>query len=48
MTALFSATKHHELAQRRTEQMLREDEGDGAPRAFRLVDGESGPTITVG
>jgi len=47
LTALFYATKHHELQQRRTELMLRDDEGDGAPRAFRLVDGESGPTITV-
>jgi hypothetical protein len=46
MTALFYATKHHELQQRRTELMLREEDGDGDRRPFRLefADGpRSGP-----
>lgn len=48
VTALFYATKHHELAQRRTELMLRYDEGDGAPRRFRLDPGDDRSTVTVG
>jgi hypothetical protein len=36
VTALFYATKHYELEERKTALMLRDDEGDGAPRRFRL------------
>ncbi len=36
VTALFYATKHHELEQRRTEFVLREDPGAADPRRFRL------------
>ncbi|MGD9988863.1 DUF6191 domain-containing protein [Pseudonocardia sp.] len=44
VTALFYATKHHELDQRSTEIMLREETPDGAPPAFtiRLPDHPSG------
>jgi uncharacterized protein DUF6191 len=35
VTALFYATKHHELQQRRTELVLRDDQGDG-DRPFRF------------
>jgi Family of unknown function (DUF6191) len=47
VTALFYATKHHELQQRRTELMLREEAGDGAPRAMRLDLDHGTPTIVV-
>jgi hypothetical protein len=36
VTALFYATKHYELQHRRTELMLRDEEGDGDGRRFRL------------
>jgi hypothetical protein len=36
MTALFYATKHHELQQRHTELMLRDDAEDGAGGPPRL------------
>ena len=36
VTALFYATKHYELEQRKTEFMLREDANDGAPGRFQL------------
>jgi hypothetical protein len=41
VTALFYATKHYELEQRKTEFMLREDTEDGVPGRFRLdLDGD--------
>ena len=36
LTALFAATKHHELQQRRTELVLRQDPADGAPWRIRV------------
>jgi hypothetical protein len=36
VAALFYATKHYELEQRRTEFMLREDTEEGTPGRFRL------------
>jgi hypothetical protein len=48
VTALFYATKHHELEQRRSELILREDTGDGAPRALRLDLDHDTPTVVVG
>ena len=42
LTALFYATKHHELEQRRTELVLREDIGAGAPGRLRFDLGAPG------
>jgi hypothetical protein len=47
LTALFYATKHLELEQRRTELVLREDTGDADPRRFRLDLDHDAPTAVV-
>ncbi|WP_433277433.1 DUF6191 domain-containing protein [Pseudonocardia xinjiangensis] len=47
VTALFYATKHYELEQRKTEFVLREDSDDGAPRRFGLDLDGGRPVITV-
>lgn len=47
VTALFYATKHYELEQRKTEFMLRDDSDDGAPRPFRLDLDHGQPTFFV-
>ena len=47
VTALFYATKHFELEQRKTEYMLRDDTDDGAPRRFRLDLDHDRPTFVV-
>jgi hypothetical protein len=47
ITALFYATKHHELEQRATEAVLREDAGDAAPRRLRLDLDTDRPTLVV-
>lgn len=47
VTALFYATKHYELDQRKTEYMLRDDSDDGAPRKFRLDLAHGEPTFVV-
>ncbi|MBN9113603.1 MAG: hypothetical protein J0I34_33095 [Pseudonocardia sp.] len=36
VTALFYATKHHELDQHKTEIMMRDETPDGAPPAFTI------------
>jgi hypothetical protein len=47
VTALFYATKHYELEQRKTEFVLREESGDRAPRRLRLDLEDDRPTIVV-
>ena len=47
VTALFYATKHFELEQRKTEYMLRDDTAEGAPRRFRLDLAGDRPTFVV-
>ncbi len=47
VTALFYATKHYELDQRKTESMLRDDSTDGAPRRFRLDLDHDRPTMIM-
>jgi hypothetical protein len=47
VTALFYATKHYELEQRKTEFMLRDDAEDGAPGRFRLELNSGVPTFVV-
>ena len=48
VSALFYATKHYELEQRKTEFMLREDADDGAPGRFRLDLDRGAATFVVG
>ncbi|MCW0213020.1 MAG: DUF6191 domain-containing protein [Pseudonocardia sp.] len=47
VVALFYATKHHELDQRRAEYLLRDESDDGAPRRFTLGPERERPTIVV-
>ena len=47
VTALFYATKHYELDQRKAEFMLRDDSTDGAPRPLRLDLDHGKPTMVM-
>ena len=47
ISALFYATKHFELDQRKTELMLRDDAGEGDRRRFRLELDTAEPTAIV-
>lgn len=47
LTALFYATKHYELEQRRTELVLPDHVSDAAPRAFTLDLDHGRPTMVL-